>query len=118
MLVVGNTGVGKTTFILSLLGYKHIKEKDSYQNINLTIERELQEEHKRLQAGSSSVSITTHLTSIPFICKNKYITLIDTPGFEDTRGPLTDIANQVMLEGAYEKCQNTTYIILSEVKKL
>ena len=37
--MVGNTGVGKTTLIQNLLGYKLIKEKDSYQNITLSIDR-------------------------------------------------------------------------------
>ena len=99
--MVGNTGVGKTTLIQNLLGYKLIKEKDSYQNITLSIDRQahmqIRKEHERLVAGSSSESITTFLTSVSLHFQNKVIHLIDSPGFEDTRVALTDIANQIML---------------------
>jgi nucleoside-triphosphatase THEP1 len=35
VFIVGNTGVGKTTLIQSLLDYAHSKEKDSSGNITL-----------------------------------------------------------------------------------
>ncbi len=55
LMIVGDTGVGKTTLIISLLGYALTKKPNT---VTLVPVKKLNLEHASLKASSSASSIT------------------------------------------------------------
>mmetsp|Transcript_56163 Transcript_56163/g.68689 ORF Transcript_56163/g.68689 Transcript_56163/m.68689 type:complete len:527 (+) Transcript_56163:248-1828(+) len=87
ILVVGQTGAGKSTVLNSMINYiygLHFEDKFRYK---LIVEPP--------KKGGQSVSQTDHVTSYELTDKNSILgyklTVVDTPGFGDTRGVVKDI---------------------------
>eukprot|EP01084_Bolivina_argentea_P263713 446437_1 len=88
MLVIGQTGAGKTTLINGMMNYIYnIKYEDNYR-LRLIEEKEKQS----LQAESQTDHVSVYQVSKPEFDSNiDYdLNIIDTPGFGDTRGILKD----------------------------
>lgn len=103
VLVIGNTGVGKSTLVNYLSGVKLKKverevEKYAYGRQETIIEEVLEVDKSvgQVMIGHDSSS----MTAVP----NKWhdnqtnITYWDCPGFEDTHGPTQDIANAFYIQ--------------------
>lgn len=118
ILILGETGVGKSTFVNAFINYLTFSSLDealdadhlnwiipcsfSTQETNertgQLIQREIKigtdaDEHD----GSSGASATQKATTYPLYMDGKLIRLIDTPGIGDTRGPEYDKENMVQI---------------------
>lgn len=84
-IIIGNTGVGKSTFCNFLLGCK-MKIKDG----------KLIAENERFKIGHGLTNSATFFPRVEINDKNMCIT--DTAGFYDDRGPVVDIVNVINLK--------------------
>ena len=82
LMVVGATGAGKTTLINGMINYIFgVKWKDDFRLMLIT------EDTAKSQAHSQTDSITAYTIYPTHGSKFRYaLTIIDTPGFGDTRG--------------------------------
>lgn len=115
LMVIGQTGQGKSTSILKLLGYEFVwrqKPNGGSKYLALAQPKALKPEHKSLQTSDSSSSVTQNLTAYDFSFKNVHVALIDSPGFNDTNGEERDISNQIYLEKAYASCEAICYLYM------
>ena len=82
LMVVGATGAGKTTLINGMINYIFgVKWKDDFRLMLIT------EDTAKSQAHSQTDSITAYTIYPTHGSKFQYaLTIIDTPGFGDTRG--------------------------------
>ena len=116
--IIGDTGVGKSTFILALLGYKfHEKNTHSGYKI-LKINGQIKPEHKKLADADILSSVTQDLSAYHFSYNDLAISLIDTPGYNDTNGEERDISNQILIEKVCESCENICYLYLVDIAAL
>ena len=90
IMVIGETGVGKLTWIHCLLNYLEeidIEEKIRYLLFN---EKQKQEKYEKIYGKKSLGSSITDIPEIYLIPANKLVNkpiqVIDTTGFDDTRG--------------------------------
>lgn len=117
IILLGKTGVGKSTMIHFLAGSKIIKGKEGNLEIDM----------KDIPSGShlsqviisgDMISETRHITAVEFMeLKDAFldvskIMLCDTPGFDDTRGPEIDLANRVGIVNVLIKCEQVKPLIL------
>lgn len=82
LLMVGETGTGKTTLINAMVNYIHgVKFKDE-------VWFEITEEEKDKQMQDQSESQTSEITVYEVFAQDNpmCLTVIDTPGYGDTRG--------------------------------
>lgn len=94
ILIIGETGVGKSTWIQSLLNYLQEVEIDENFRYLLYDEQKKQKEYEEIYGKKplgSSVTDEPDIFNIgPSRLYNNPIRLIDTAGFGDTRGELYD----------------------------
>ena len=94
ILIIGETGVGKSTWIQSLLNYLQEVEIDEDIRYLLYDEQKKQKEYEEIYGKKpmgSSVTDEPDIFNIdPSRLYNNPIRLIDTAGFGDTRGELYD----------------------------
>ena len=90
IMVIGETGVGKSTWIHSLLNYMQDIEIEEDIRYLLFNEKEMKEEYEKKYGKKSEGSSVTDIPAIYNIestkINNNIIRLIDTAGFGDTRG--------------------------------
>jgi predicted GTPase len=116
--IIGDTGVGKSTFILALLGYE-FQEKIRHSGYKiLKIKGQVKPEHKKLTDADILSSVTHDLSAYHFSYNDLEILLIDTPGFNDTNGEEMDISNQILIEKACESCEAMCYVYLVNISGL
>lgn len=95
-LVIGMTGVGKTTLLNSMINYiAGVKLEDDYRFHLVT---------ESLRDGSQAHSQTDEVTMYKIGGLNGFppINIIDTPGFGDTRGPEQDAKISVLIEDFFK----------------
>ena len=90
IMVIGETGVGKSTWLHCFINYLQgiqIEEKNRYYLFN---EKKLQDEYEKKYGKKTSGCSVTDRPAIyniePTVAFNNPIRLIDTPGFGDVRG--------------------------------
>ncbi|XP_077349696.1 uncharacterized protein LOC143997779 [Lithobates pipiens] len=103
IMMVGETGSGKTTLINTIVNYIFgVKWKDDYR-IKL-----IEESSKKSQAHSQTSSITIYQINHEDGFRIPYsITIIDTPGFGDTRGIYYDEKIMRKIREFFSKCEFT-----------
>ena len=94
IMIIGETGVGKSTWIHSFINYMQSIQLEENDRYYLFDEKSLQEEYQKLHGKKEpgcSVTDTPAIYNIEasMLFKNP-IRLIDTAGFGDTRGPQYD----------------------------
>jgi len=83
LMVVGQTGAGKTTFLNSMTNYIYNVQCEDKFRLNLIVEQE----KKGGQAVSQTDDVTGYFIDKPKGGKIDYdLVVVDTPGFGDTRG--------------------------------
>ncbi|CAF3356242.1 unnamed protein product [Rotaria socialis] len=92
VLLVGETGTGKTTLINSLVNYYYgVAWADEFRLILIAKEDEADESIVRSQSESQTHWITAYTLHWQPNCPVDYtLTLIDTPGYNDPQGVQTD----------------------------
>ena len=94
IMVIGETGVGKSTWIHSFINYIQSIQLEEKARYYLFDEKSLQEEYQKIHGKKPegcSVTDTPAIYNIePSNLFNNPIRLIDTAGFGDTRGPKMD----------------------------
>lgn len=87
ILVVGETGAGKTTMLNAMLNYcEGVRYNDTFR-YELVDERKLRE-----KGYGDAKSLTQEVTIYTIYCKatKQYIKVLDTPGFKDVEGLAKD----------------------------
>ena len=112
IFVLGNTGVGKSTFLQWLAGCKfHFVEVENEMKLNVTDEKLVD---PRFAMGAGFTSVTSEMAFLkvdPNLCDAE-ATFVDTPGFEDTNGWETDIINFLRTRHAMKVADETRYVLL------
>ncbi|XP_077350004.1 uncharacterized protein LOC143998137 [Lithobates pipiens] len=103
IMMFGETGSGKTTLINAMINYIFGVEWKDYHRIQL-----IEEISKKSQAHSQTSSITTYEIHHEDGFRIPYpITIIDTPGFGDTRGMDHDEKIMRKIREFFSKCEFT-----------
>lgn len=94
IMIIGETGVGKSTWIHSFVNYMQGIQIEENNRYYLFDEKKLQEEyqkkHGKKEKGCSVTDSPAIYNIEPSILFDNPIRLIDTAGFGDTRGPKMD----------------------------
>eukprot|EP01125_Pyxidicula_operculata_P003342 TRINITY_DN1397_c1_g1_i1.p1 TRINITY_DN1397_c1_g1~~TRINITY_DN1397_c1_g1_i1.p1 ORF type:complete len:326 (-),score=49.57 TRINITY_DN1397_c1_g1_i1:744-1721(-) len=115
ILVLGETGSGKSTFINTVTNYF---KKGSLKNIRVAIPtkflpaNEGNQESSETNAKNTSESQTNECMRYNYSSDQGKFTLIDTPGLADTRGPAQDDINMKKILEAAEEAQSLSAIII------
>ncbi|XP_077350003.1 uncharacterized protein LOC143998136 [Lithobates pipiens] len=103
IMMVGETGSGKTTLINAMINYIFGVEWKDDQRIQI-----IEEKSGKSQAHSQTSSITTYQIHHEDGFRIPYsITIIDTPGFGDTRGKHHDEQIMQKIQEFFSKCEFT-----------
>jgi len=108
LLVIGKTGVGKSTLINYLSGAELVATKKGFGGYVLNVKEQV----GNIKIGHSNVSETT----VP----NKWydektgITYWDCPGFEDTKGAEQDIANAFYVQRLFNNPKLKLVVVVQE----
>ena len=110
ILVIGETGVGKSTWIHSFINYIQniqLEEKGRYYLFNeKSLQEEYEKKNKTKKPLGSSITDTIAIYNIePSNLFNNPIRLIDTAGFYDTRGPKYDEKITVDIKNLFESSE-------------
>ena len=95
-MLLGNTGVGKSTLIAYLLQIKLIEvdiKLSTFEGYKRIIKKFNDEEFPSLKIGHEFKSETTCIRG--FKSTEMKVMICDSPGFNDTKGVEVDIANSV-----------------------
>lgn len=107
MLLLGQTGVGKTTTLLYLAGLSFIeKDIDDYVPI------ETPSHLTSFKVSNGSKSCTEHIGATTIEANGKQFVICDSPGFSDTKGIETDIANTIGLVQALHRAKSVKPILI------
>jgi predicted GTPase len=106
ILVIGDTGTGKSTLVNALLGIK-LKAKEYEFGIDQYSIRPVTGE-KGPEIGDTSISVTT----IPQLWVKGENAFWDCPGFEDTKGPIQDIANAFYINRIFENSKEVKILLV------
>ncbi|KAH3758514.1 50S ribosome-binding GTPase [Pelomyxa schiedti] len=119
VLLFGPTGAGKTLTAHFLAGHKIIQKEHSTTVCGRTtsiMALDVVEQDERLTVGHSKTSQTRNTTSIPI--PNSSLFVVDSPGFDDSAGPLVDVANMVGLHDCLRACSAVVPVLLINYNSL
>lgn len=107
IMVIGETGVGKSTWLHSFINYMQGIQLEENNRYYLFDEKSLQEQYQKKYGKKEEGSSVTDAPGIynieaSMLFKNP-IRLIDTAGFGDTRGPKYDEKITVDIKDLFEK---------------
>ena len=108
VLVLGNTGVGKSTLVNYLAGAELLAEKKGFGKMLISVPKPI----------SSKMKVSHKLvseTSIPNSWKDAKTKTVywDCPGFGDNRGPVQDISNAFYIKKLFELSKSTKIILVT-----
>jgi energy-coupling factor transporter ATP-binding protein EcfA2 len=108
ILVIGNTGSGKSTLVNYLAGAKLIAEKKGFGKLLITVPEPVSSEMRVSHKLKSE-------TAIPNSWKDNTTGVVywDCPGFDDNRGPVQDIANAFYIKRLFELSKQVKIIIVT-----
>ena len=117
VMVVGKTGVGKSTFIQGIAGKRIYTVDHTSQSYGETATKtvyDAQDALDNFEIGHGKVSKTRSLNA--YLHKNltkgtEYVYL-DSPGLEDTRGVEVDIATSALLSQVAKRCKSLRFAVL------
>jgi hypothetical protein len=118
LILLGETGVGKSTTILHLAGAKLVPDKKRYTFSGMRKNIRKPKGIEKIRPGHGGWSKTKHVIAIQVDLQqlnnnlNGKLFICDTPGFGDTAGPEVNIANSVGLQKALNKCKNARILML------
>ena len=94
IMILGETGIGKSTWLHSLINYIQNIQLEENNRYFLFDEKSLQEEYQKLHGKKPCGCSVTDKPAIYSIEASKQfinpLRIIDTPGFGNTRGPIYD----------------------------
>jgi hypothetical protein len=113
ILLLGNTGAGKSTTIHLLAGSQMEKDEGSEHIRPGEVRNPSLRSVKVLNCGES---VTRYITAVPITFEidneEKSLILCDTPGFQDTMGAEVDIANCIGLVSAIRGANSVRPVVL------
>jgi len=113
VMVVGQTGAGKTTFLNSLVNYVYNVQFEDKFRLKLIIEQE----KKGGQAVSQTDVVSAYFIKKPKGSNIQYdLTVVDTPGFGDTRGIDQDKAIVANIKAFFENVLDSIDAVCFVVK--
>lgn len=108
VLIIGNTGAGKTTLANYLAGNPlKIEHKDGVDRLETETKSWLKIGH-----GDDSCTTVPTVSKIKFNKVKKDLYCCDTPGFIDTRDPTTKVAVSMLTESVIKKSKNIKGVII------
>jgi len=134
ILLLGETGAGKSTVIQFLLGMKMLKKEingiphiegeiDEYlkrMDANGILDEKITNQIKNLKSSCFFKSETRYLNPIELELDNTFIIdsikLCDTPGFRDSNGPEIDVANAISIIKAINTAKSVRPVVLISEK--
>ncbi|KAL4473750.1 hypothetical protein ABPG74_022614 [Tetrahymena malaccensis] len=120
LILIGTTGVGKTTTLLYLLGYQMQEEDfkieylDEQGNKQVTTKKVIESKEKleKARIGNTNVSETQFLNVFNIQHKKKKFLLSDSPGFRDKRKLEIDLSNNLNTMNMLKACKSIRFIFL------
>jgi hypothetical protein len=118
--MIGNTGSGKSTNILKLLGYD-LKTGKFGKLTTLVPKTELEEAHRTFYTSPEAKSCTRYINAVPIPNKmypkgtsplRMTLFICDTPGFGDSAGVEVDIANGVGMINALHGAKSARVVVI------
>jgi len=113
VLVIGNTGSGKSTLINALTGKK-------LESIFIEDSGEFQIRLAKGQQGAVIGDTAVSETTVPksWFDNKTGVTYWDCPGFEDTKGSEQDIANGMFIEKVFQNSKEVKIILVMSEAQL
>lgn len=121
VLLIGPIGAGKTLTAHFLAGHKII-QKEHVATVNgrttstTVLDVVEQEQDERLTVGHRKRSQTRNTSSIAIPNTSPFV--VDSPGFDDSAGPLVDVANMVGLHDCLRACSAAVPVLLINYNSL
>ena len=115
VVFIGGTGAGKSTAILSLLGYEMAVKLWNNMTWLTTRDAVTDKEAQKLVSSPSTKSVTRDVTYVKYRgdCFSLTSTFfVDTPGFEDTEGPEVDISNSIGVAKAIRSLGKARFVVI------
>jgi predicted GTPase len=120
LLMIGNTGSGKSTNILKFLGY-NLKPGKFGKLTTLIPTTELESNHITFYTSPEAKSCTRYINAVPVPEKmypngtpvyKRTLVICDTPGFGDSAGVEVDIANGVGMINALRGAKSVRVVVI------
>lgn len=116
IMVVGKTGVGKSTLIQGIAGKKintAVHEATFTGNTALKQVYDVQEPMAEFRIGHDAKSMTSHLSAfLRSDDKGTETVYLDSPGMEDTSGVEMDIATSALFSQVAKRCRSLKFIVV------
>lgn len=104
IIVIGHTGTGKSTLINGLMGKELEAKKNEEKDYVISL---------KVGQEGAMIGHTGSETSVPSIWKDDFQNIYwDCPGFEDTKGPVQEIANSFFLKKIFDNSQSVKLVLV------
>jgi len=119
LVVIGNTGAGKSTFINYTHGCRMKKMKvEGVVGKVITTDTSLRRKSEVAEIGHGNVSSTYAPGISKLMHDGKALAIVDTPGFEDSRGAEINVSNMLNTLDAISKMTAAVVVVLVDYNSL